>query len=226
MKQLLNLFLAISMITAYGQNKSGGKGTGQIHTYNPIFSDNYSRDYDRFLEKDESIKGTRFVFDDFGQKGLVFIDGVTYTAYGINIDAINNDIVTLIGKDSILVLEKNKIDSLRIENKDFKKFHGNKFYEVLSPGKKITLLKGYQGRIVEGYENVMKGTKNKDSYKISTTYFINKGSQIEKLEPSKRKILEHFEDNKDLVKDFIKKQRISTKDENDLIKLFEYYNSL
>ena len=235
LKLLVYISLFLFVLNSYSQKteiyptnitKSGGSGTGQVNAFNSLFSNYYDNEYKLFKEKDEKIKGSRFVYDDFAHKGLVFVNDVVYTTYGINIDAVDNDIVTMAGKDSIFILEKIRIDSIRIDNKDFKKFNGDTFYEILNNGKKAALLKNYKGRIVEGYDNLMKGTKGQDKYFISSEYLIKRGNDFEKLETSKKGIIGQLSDAQGKIKPFIKKNRLSVKKEEDLIKLFEYYNSL
>lgn len=174
----------------------------------------------------ESISGSRYVFSDFKQKGIFYINNKAYTVYGANIDVISNDIVSLVGTDSILVYNKNKIDSLHINQKKYLKNSNHIFYEVLFKGNKLSFLKKHKGIITEGYKNVMKGTEEKEGYKITTEYYIKKDGVYTPVKLKKKEVLNILTTHKNEIVKFAKENKLSYKKESDLIKIFRYNDTL
>lgn len=59
-----------------------------------------------------------------------------------------------------------------------------------------------------------------------TYYMVNKQGRFLELNTKKRKFLKAFGDKKKEIESFIKKQNLSTKEEDDMAKIFNYYNSI
>ena len=219
---LVTLLILCPILFIYGQKNDPNVRSGQIYRYNPILSSNINK----YLGGGETIKGSRFVFKGFNQKGILFMNGQSYTARGLNIDAIDNDLISLVGTDSVLVYEKNKIDSVLIMGRKFKKFEDDLFYEVLFESNKGDLLRKYNCSIIEGYNNVMKGVKEDDSYKLKENYYFYKNIDFGKFDSNKKSILRLLHDKEQNVKKYIKDNNLSFKDKEGLIKVFEYYSTI
>ncbi len=59
-----------------------------------------------------------------------------------------------------------------------------------------------------------------------TYYMVNKQGRFLELNTKKRKFLKAFGDKKKNVENHIKEQKLSTKEETDMAKIFKYYNSI
>ncbi len=215
---LINIIFVLTFFQAVGQNRNAAGG-GQSYTYDNIYS---TRSYD----KEEKYLGTTYLFSDWNNKGIFFINGKSYKIDNINVNVLRNDIEALMGKDSIIVFDKYKIDSLIIKNKKFKKYKSDSFYEVLFEGENKSLLKNYNIGAVAGTFNLSKGAYDKTKYKISSRYFVKEGDDILLFNLGKKSVLEIFKENKDTVKKFAKKNKLSYKKEIDLIKIFKFYNEI
>ena len=88
------------------------------------------------------------------------------------------------------------------------------FFEMIDNGK-IKLLVQYESKNKKGI------------YSIQKTYYSKKGkAPAEKISSKKKCIMELMQDQKGAIQQYIKKDKINLKKSDDLIKLFEYYNSL
>ena len=99
------------------------------------------------------------------------------------------------------------------------------FVKLLSDGERH-LVQSTQLEIIKPNYNpaVEVGDKNTKIKKKATTYYaVNK--QLFKTK-SKKDILKTFESEQQKVSDFIESEKIDMKDENDLIRLFKFYNNL
>ena len=97
------------------------------------------------------------------------------------------------------------------------------FYEVAVNGS-ITLLKEYMVKKEVAEDWYTKKKVNKLVKHIN--YFTSKNGEIQKLSPSAKNIANALANKKDLVLAFIKNEQLEPKQDLDLIKVFEYYNSL
>ena len=219
MKNIITLIAVFLTVISYSQKNDPNLRSGQMHSYNPILSNNINK----FLNPQKRIKGSRFLFQNFQEPGIIYTGGKTHTMSGLNIDALNQDIVLKIGTDSILILEKNKIDSLKIADRKFKKVDSNSFYEIVHKNKKITLLKGYDCHIEKGRTNVMKGTTENDYYKLTNKYFLYQNETLSNpFELNKKAVFKLFEKKQKQSNKYIKNNKLNLKKEDDFIKLLIY----
>jgi len=100
------------------------------------------------------------------------------------------------------------------------------FYQILSEGK-ITFLKKTKLKLLSSNYNgtVVAGDKA-DKYIKEDDYFIYTGSTIIPIRKNKRKILQILKNNSKEIENFADQNKLSFKKESDLLKIFNYYNSL
>ena len=133
MKNIITLIAVFLTVISYSQKNDPNLRSGQMHSYNPILSNNINK----FLNPQKCIKGSRFLFQNFQEPGIIYTGGKTHTMSSLNIDALNQDIVLKIGTDSILILEKNKIDSLKLQIENSKKLILIHFMKLYIKTKKL-----------------------------------------------------------------------------------------
>lgn len=219
MKTLLILFILISTPYLHSQKNDSSLRSGQMYNYNTIISSSVNT----ISAHKSNIEGNRYVFNKTNTSGKIYTSKKTYTANRLNIDALNKDIVILIGKDSLLILEKNKIDSLTIENRKFCKLANNSFYEILYRKNDDFLLRDYNCYIKKGRANVMKGTIENDNYELTQKYYLYRGKVMSNsFIPTKKAFMEMFKGQRDEIKNFMKKNRIDLKKDEDIIKLVSH----
>lgn len=99
----------------------------------------------------------------------------------------------------------------------------NGFYETMADGN-VALLKQYtvKKEIVEDWF-----TKKKNNKLVQhAVYYISKGGTFQKFVPSAKNIVTVLTDKKVLVTTYIKNEQLDPKQDDDLIKVFKYYNTL
>ena len=99
----------------------------------------------------------------------------------------------------------------------------NTWFEVLCEGSCELLLRRYiKYRVTDGDDD----HSNDQLYKLME-YYTRKGNAVaEKIYVSRKALLETLQDHKSEVSAFIKEEKIKLKDQDDLVKLFSYYNRL
>jgi len=97
------------------------------------------------------------------------------------------------------------------------------FYEAVADGN-VALLKQYtvKKEIVEDWF-----TKKKTNKLVQhSAYFTSKGGTLQKFTPSAKNIAMVLSDKKEKVSAYIKSEQLDIKQDDDLIKVFTYYNTL
>jgi len=219
MKNILFVLSFFSILITNAQTLEAQSTVGTVTSMNDIFTKHLTN------SNNEEVLGNPFLFQDWENIGVVYSEGNTHSLKKLNYNIFSDDIGALKGKDFDLIYDKVKIDSFLINKKMFKKYYKS-FYEVIYNGSKITLLKKYEVNIIEGMFNPIDGTKEKSRFKTTDDFYLKKGNEIVKYVPSKKAISNVFDEHSDLVKKFIKKNKLSLKKEKDLIQIFKYYDQL
>ncbi len=76
------------------------------------------------------------------------------------------------------------------------------------------------------YKNPYSDAKRYDEYSDRTIYMVKHNREMKELKLRKKAILELFSDQADQIGVFLKEREINLHNEDDLIKLFDYYNNL
>ncbi len=219
MKTIIKLLVIISFFQVYSQGKEQDPYGGQIYSPSQITGN-------RFLDKEDEFTGTTYLFSEWENDGKFYINGKSYKVNNININALKNDLESKIGKDSILVYDKYKIDSVVVNKRKFKKYNDNSFYEVIFEGDSKSLLKKYKVDVVKGTYNVAQGKYDKTKLKLSDTYYIKEGENISSFNLSKKSIIKLCEGNETSIKKYIKTNKLSIKKDEDIAKILKYNTSL
>ncbi|RIV72012.1 hypothetical protein [Flagellimonas aequoris] len=120
-----------------------------------------------------------------------------------------------------------EISMMTYENKD--ELVKNGYFYIIDEGKDYNLLFKKNVKFTEGTKPVnsmVRPTPNKFSQFVEF-YYMKDGAKFAQLIPTnKGKFVKTFGSaNEEELKDYIKEQNINLKDENDLIKVFNYLNS-
>lgn len=216
MKYFLTLIVVFLISSVNSQEFDSISSEGNIISMNDVFSKRL------FYSNQNEISGSSYLFKNWKNNVFVYSNGETYNLKNINYNIYSNEFSSLRGTDSLFVYDMSKIDSLKINNRFFKKYNGNVIYEVIFEGKKILLLKKYEVKIIEGMFNPIDGTKEKNRFSIMDDYYIMKDGHIEKYKITKKSVLELCSDNQDKVKKYIKKNNLSYKKDSDLKLILKY----
>lgn len=97
------------------------------------------------------------------------------------------------------------------------------FYQVLADGK-IQLLKQIRKIFIE--EKAFNSATVTRRYDTDKNYYSFKDEKIIRLKRTKQNVLETLADQKEAVEKFISNNRLSIKSDQDLVKIFSFYNAL
>ncbi|VAX36600.1 hypothetical protein MNBD_UNCLBAC01-1188 [hydrothermal vent metagenome] len=101
------------------------------------------------------------------------------------------------------------------------------FYEILTQNNKYWLLKKYDCTLVKGQSSSGIIARTNDKYSVHFNYYVKTNDeQIIPIRTKKSAILQIMQDKSELVNTYIKENKIVFKNEENLIKLFEFYHTL
>lgn len=179
------------------------------------------------------IEGSTYLFPSWTTSSVVSTKvGSEYRIANLNYDAKLDKFVAKVGKDSLFSFNPSTISQVVINNRIFKRYldpelKRNSFYEVLYGNDGFELLKRHTVGIKEGYVNQMTKTKEKpDSYILEEAFFFNQDETLQKVSRKKKDFLKMFKEESKLIKEFIDENKLSTKKEVELKRIFTYYGSL
>jgi len=97
------------------------------------------------------------------------------------------------------------------------------YYEVLSSNGKTALLK-YSGKTINAVKNYDATVTKK--FQDITAYYVFKNGKMQKLNKSKDSVLNVLADKKDQLQTYVKTNPVNFKKDEDLARVFDYYNTL
>ncbi|MEA2041639.1 MAG: hypothetical protein U9N85_03705 [Bacteroidota bacterium] len=100
------------------------------------------------------------------------------------------------------------------------------FYQIISKGT-VSLVKYTNIELLSpNYNAAMDAGSKASRYTKENDYYVQIGKTFKKIKPRKRKILRIFNDKSETVEQFAKQNNLRYRDEDDLAKIFNYYNSI
>ncbi len=176
----------------------------------------------------EKIKGTPYLYSDF-KSGFVYIKDKAPTKILVKYDLYMKEMEIIVNEVIYSFRKEMPFDSICIENQTFvynSNWGNNAYFELLAKGS-LSLLKDYK---VEIFQPV---SKNSYSYNVEPAftkpvevYYLLKNDKLTKIKLSKSDILSAMDDKKDLVEQYVSKNKLSLKKEDDAVKVINYYNNL
>jgi len=219
MKKIIYLFL---FATGIIQGQTIGNGDG-------ITTDTQAG----IVIREVPIDGSAYM-NDIYKKGTTLINDISKTEALMRYDAYN---------DAVEILDENGTARKLLRRKNIKAVFDDKTYEVVEyqSGGKAKL--GYFNPLNDGQTQLLYKPKKiflqaekpdngydtytPPHYKDISTYYIKKGEYpAVEVKLSKRNILKVLEDKTVLLKKFIDKYDLNLKDEDDVIRLLDYYDTL
>lgn len=173
------------------------------------------------------VKGSPYL-NKYFESGFVIVQKTNDTLplnlrYNIFADEME---VKLDEKNNLSSVQK-KIDiSIKLAEKDFYYYEGNGYYEVLFKGKYSLLLK-YQSIFMEEEPGKTPMHQSKPAmFKLKNTFFIMKDGIFTEVPSSNKGFYELLSNQKEKLQEFVKENKLKITNQQDLIKIIKFYNTL
>ncbi|MGY8946005.1 MAG: hypothetical protein ACKVJS_03000 [Flavobacteriales bacterium] len=171
------------------------------------------------------IDGSTYFFKKPQDAIIVLNDGKNPIKIKTNYNLLN-ETFEVKSEDGLLNLAPNKINSIRFNEYSFIVFD-SKFYQLITKNDKFSILKSYNLVAIE--PDYQPGIQDKPNlrYKKVNNLFIENNGKLSQIKGAKNAIVALFgKNNTKAVKTFIKKNKISVRDTNDLKLLFDNYKDI
>lgn len=163
-----------------------------------------------------------YMFPRWSNNGVLYANNMIYGIGNINFNITTNAIDSRISKDKLFMFKSSHVDSISINNHLFKKV-GSLFYEVLFEKENSMFLKKYDIKYKSGYEGRMGGVTGPSQTSVVFRYVvIDSERKMKQVELSKKSILDAFQNRKDVLENFAKKENLSFRKEQDIVKMLEF----
>ena len=100
------------------------------------------------------------------------------------------------------------------------------FLQVLYEGKTMLYKRRVKEFQEEDYKNPYSDAKRYDEYTDRILYMIKQNNVLKDLKPRKKAVLKLLSDQADKIGVFIKENELNLHNEDDLVRLIDYYNKL
>ncbi len=226
MKSLIASVLVLISFSSFAQNPNDAiivVSGGGIRTMN-------------IKSKPKETKGSYYYNDVWYTGTIKLFSGEEVQAYPLKYDMKMNQIdikvnesvkIISIGavKEIIWVNPTGQSEVLRNISM-YKNIEGYGFFSVLSEGK-LSLLKKTELNLLDAnYNTAMDVGSQSDKYVKKEIYYIKSEDKISQIKKRKKTFLNKFEDKAEKVELFASENNLNFKDDVDLEKIFNYYNSL
>ncbi len=190
----------------------------------------------RFSKQDEVeniVKGSIYLFEDWDTSSVIEVDSRKSLLKSVNYNILADQFQFKVSEDSIFVFDNTIIGQIKLNNRKFKQFYfgldeGDKFCEVLFEGKNSSLIKRHGVKFDQAQPNPLMLKDITDKYVKTAKYYLidNDSKTITSVKLKKKSLAAIFKGKSSDIELYVKNNKLSFKKENDLKKIFKYYNSL
>ena len=224
------LFIASFALAQNSQVESGGA----LNNLNDkLISGNSFGSSMMFYNPKRQIDGKFHLFENWNNTAVIYtLSDDQFLVKRINLNLQRNSFEAKMNdSDSIFAFTFNNIKKIVINNKTYKNYYyndDNRVYQMLFDTDEYKLMKGFEVKLIAGSANPMVNRPN-DKYVRGEDYFLMINGAISPIKLKKKSIfkslkLDKF--NSSRLDMFVESNSLSLKNEEDIVKLLEYYNSI
>jgi len=219
----LNLLFLFFSFAALGQDNDSNVWSGfDTNGFSGVF-------YNRVTP----VEGTTYLFDNWEQNAIVhkiLDDKFLVRRVNLNLNKMSFD-AKITESEDVLSFLFDGIDKIEINKKVYKNMlynNSNRIFELLYDSNKIKFMKGFEVKLIKASKDPMVN-RPFDKYVKVESYYLMIQDIITKIKLKKKIIYNTLDLNKKEISNldtFIKSSSISTRNEQDIIKLLTYLNSI
>ncbi len=228
MRHLFTFTLIIFSITIFAQTTP--------HNNNLVYYASGGVSVTEIKSKPKEATGSFYYNKDWQKGSLILFSGEEIKDFNLNYDMrmrqidikVDDEIKTIsIGavKQIIWITNTGEIEIMK-NSSLFKKTNEVGFYSIISEGAITFAKKTYLVLLESNYNTAMDTGNEAKKYVKKDKYYIITKNSISPIKKNKKKILAKFDDKAEIVKKYADENELSFKDDYDLSKIFNYYNSL
>jgi hypothetical protein len=184
----------------------------------------------RAVEK--TYDGTVYLFSSWeGQNTVYDTDNQKFVLQNLNYNILTKMLETKRGKDSLFTLEAKKVNFVNHASKTYRFYNIRgtlELFQELYASDNVKFLKGFNTAVKEGVINPLTQVylQNEKVF-IEEKYYIKvKSGNFDEFKLKKRSVLKLMGDKGPQIKQYAYAEKLSYKSDEDLVKMFIYYDTL
>lgn len=172
-----------------------------------------------------NIKGSCYLFEKWENNATILLNNEKYLIKNINYDALKDRFVSQISNDSVFVFYN--LAKVFILGKTFIE-KDNSYYQILeNTNTNNYFLKKYYIKEIKPEVHVIANKVLKPGEnKLMYNYYFYLNDNLIEVKLKKKDILEVFKMKKDKIIDFVKNNNLSYTNEEDVVKIYKFYETL
>ena len=174
---------------------------------------------------------TMYLFNNWESDAVFHMkDDKNFKAKNINYNIQKDQFECKFAKDSLFVFAHN-FDFALINAKKFKRYFigsSPSYAEVLFENEKTTFIKKYIYKVLESSPDPLMIRKDVSKVFITPVYYLidNKTNDLQLVKLNKSSFSKHFSEKKSDMKEFVKRNKLSYKEERDIFEMLRYRATL
>lgn len=225
---VFTLIFSMTFLCSYSQMET--KGT--VMSY----SGDGSMVFIQVPEKKVETEGSVYLEDSWNAGVINLYSETSIKNYPFKVNVKTNDI-EIKTEDDVRVLPSSEVKffiwrsqsggkEIYMNTQEFEGATHSGFYKVLSHGD-VSLLRRTKLLLMHSnYNAAVDAGRESQKYVKEYDYFVHVGGSTKQIKANRRSMLKFFDDKAEKVKQFAKQNRLKFNNENDLAKIFDFYNSI
>ncbi|MGL2994186.1 hypothetical protein [Flavobacterium sp. TSSA_36] len=232
MKKLCFLFIfVLSFFQALSQNGIENVSVSDFNTSSYVGNIRTSGMWVPGVVVDNTIKGSIYLFPNYNSNYIVVLkSGKSINVVNLNFNLKSKTLESYLSKDSVFQYDLDKFDYVLKNDKRYKVFNDGDLkglsLEICNLNS-IQFFKYVHLSTTKAVINPMTNVIISDAEytQISSYFFILNGRKV-KVQLKKNAVLNALIDKSDLIKEYVKKNKLKYDDEGDICKILDYYKSI
>ncbi|RIA10483.1 hypothetical protein OE09_2348 [Flavobacteriaceae bacterium MAR_2010_72] len=186
-------------------------------------------------KKQSNVDGSPYLFKTWNNLSKIIYEDKEFVVAEFNYNIYSERFEAKLSEDSVVIINPRNIEKIVINNRIFGRyldpeFQRNSYFEEVAKVDDQLLLKKYTVKIKKGSLNPLTKEKLTNDALVQDEVFYLcdlKDNKLKKIKLKKSTVQSLFnKDHIETVKSYVKEQRLSYKDADDLKKIVNYYNSI
>ncbi|WP_374398592.1 hypothetical protein [Flavobacterium sp.] len=224
MKSIFLSFLLFSFINLFSQNNKSSSNPD----YNTSFTGNTSKNgmWIPGRVEDKSIVGSQYLFNSWnGMYSIVNKIGEKFNLLNLNYNIHTKTLESKVSNDSVFQFDLDKIDYIIASKKKYKILNNEMFLELLC-NDKIDFYKSFKVIVQEATNNPLTQTElTPRRYVVKNEYKVFYNKVLVDIGLNKKSIFNLFADKKNLISKYVKENKLSYSNEEDVVKILNYISN-
>jgi hypothetical protein len=228
------LFIISSTVSA--QNVSTGLDAQT--NVDALGNDNINGMVRKFDTRYEGVRGTPYLADYWNTGTIVLKNGKSLNNVPLKIDLYGYEVISKRATGDSIIVKANSIDKimytdvLNSQQHIFRKWQDlgvakTGYADILHEGKYQFIADRKKTLVKANYQGAYSANRPYDEFMDELGYYVKKPDQApEKIKLTRKAILDVFPDHQQELKEFVSKEKIDFREASQVVKVFQYYDSL